>query len=224
MQFRDRADAGQALARRLEFLRGADVTVLSLPRGGVPVGFEVAKALDAPLDVLVVRKLGVPFQPELAMGAIGEGGVRVLNDVVLDSLRLAPWQITAVEDRERAELARRIELYRQGRAPAEIAGRVAVVIDDGIATGSTARAACEIARARGASLVILAVPVGPPESVETLRDACDQVICLHAPARLCAVGQYYDDFRPVSDAKVAALLETAAAMSPPPAPEPPPAP
>jgi putative phosphoribosyl transferase len=216
MLFADRADAGRGLARRLEFLRGADPVVLGLPRGGVPVGYEVARALDAPLDVIVVRKLGVPSQPELAMGAIGEGGVRVLNETVLESLHLAQPQITAVEDRERAELARRTAMYRQGRAPVQIAGRVVVVVDDGIATGSTARAACQIARAHGASLVILAVPVGPPESVEALRDASDQVICLHAPAMLCAVGQYYEDFRPVSDGTVAAMLEAAAPVSPPP--------
>jgi putative phosphoribosyl transferase len=209
--FKDRADAGRGLARRLEFLRGADVVVLALPRGGVPVGYEVANALGAPLDVVVVRKLGVPYQPELAMGAIGEGGVRVLNEAVLSGLRLAPAQIAGVEDRERAELARRTAMYRAGRAPADITGRIAVVVDDGIATGSTARAACQIARLQGAALVILAVPVGAPESIEGLRNSCDQVICLHAPALLCAVGQYYEDFRPVSDEAVADLLERAAA-------------
>ena len=141
---------------RLDFLRGQDAVVLGLPRGGVPVAFEVARALRAPLDVLLVRKLGVPFHPELAFGAIGEGGVRVLNRSVMSDARLSGRQMAAVEDKERAELQRRSERFRGDHPPISLKGRVAVIIDDGIATGSTARAACQVARAKGASRVVLA--------------------------------------------------------------------
>ncbi|HUI03436.1 MAG TPA: phosphoribosyltransferase family protein, partial [Acidimicrobiales bacterium] len=157
--FRDRVEAGQLLAELLkERLADDDVVVLGLPRGGVPVAFEVARALDAPLDVIVVRKLGVPFQPELAMGAIGEAGVRVLNLDVLSMAGVDDAELTAVEDRERAELERRAARFRQGRPMTSLVGRTAVVVDDGIATGSTARAACQVARAHGAARIHLAVP------------------------------------------------------------------
>ena len=205
--FADRADAGRSLARELAFLRGSDVVVLGLPRGGVPVAFEVARELDAPLDVIVVRKLGVPFQPELAMGAIGEGGIRIINHEVVRGSRIAPDEITAVEQRERQELERQARRFRAGRPRVDIAGRTAIVVDDGVATGSTARAACEVARGQGAARVIFAAPVGAPRSAQALCGSCDEVVCLHTPASFRSVGQWYADFTPVPDADVTALLQ-----------------
>ena len=163
--FRDRAAAGRRLAERLGYLADEDVVVLGLPRGGVPVAFEVAAALQAPLDVIVVRKLGVPYQPELAMGAIGEDGVLVLNDEVVAIAGVAEAELAALERSERAGLERLAMRFRDGRARAPLAGRTAVVVDDGIATGSTARAACQVARAHGAARVVLAVPVAPRPSL-----------------------------------------------------------
>ncbi|MBC2904171.1 phosphoribosyltransferase family protein [Streptomyces cupreus] len=210
MRFEDRADAGRRLARRLVNLRGRDVVVLGLPRGGMPVAHEVARELGAPLDVLVVRKLGVPWQPELGFGAVGEGGVRVLNDDVLGDVRLGPAERARVEEAERTELDRRVRRYRAGRAPLPLAGRTALVVDDGLATGGTAETACRIVRGRGAARVVLAVPVGPQSTVERLRAAADQVICLLPVRRLGAVGAWYDDFGQVDDAEVTALLARAA--------------
>lgn len=161
MLFINRVDAGRRLGERLQHLRGDNVVVVGLPRGGVPVASEVARVLGAPLDVIVVRKLGVPFQPELGMGAIGEGGVRVLNEALVGSAGVTPDELAAVERRERAELDRRIRRYRGGRLGVSLAGRTVVIIDDGIATGSTARAACRVVRAQGAARVVLAVPVAP---------------------------------------------------------------
>jgi putative phosphoribosyl transferase len=206
VRFMDRTDAGRALARSIEYLRGSDVVVLGLPRGGVPVAFEVARALEAPLDVIVVRKLGVPYQPELAMGAIGEGGIRVSNDEVIRRGGITPEEIAAVEERERVDLDQQAQTFRAGRPHVEVAGRTAVVVDDGIATGSTAAAACQVARRMGAKRVVLAVPVGAPESLHALRSVCDEVVSLHAPEYFMAVGTFYDDFRHVSDAEVSDLL------------------
>ncbi|MHB1593196.1 MAG: phosphoribosyltransferase family protein [Streptosporangiaceae bacterium] len=214
MRFRDRTDAGQRLAQTLSRLRGTDVVVLGLPRGGVPVAYEVARALDAPLDVIVVRKLGVPFQPELAMGAIGEQGVRVMTDDIIRRGELTDAEIAEVERRERADLATQARRFRAGRERADLAGRTAVIVDDGVATGSTARAACQVARLLGAARVILAVPVGAPESLAALADVCDEVVCLYAPDFFMAVGTWYEDFRHVSDAEVASLLDHAAALAP----------
>jgi putative phosphoribosyl transferase len=211
--FTDRADAGRRLASKLAPLQG-DVVVLGLPRGGVPVAFEVAAGLGAPLDVIVVRKLGLPDQPELAMGAIGEGGVRIINDEVVSGSWVTPEVIAGVERRERQELARQAGRFRAGRARTDLAGRTAIMIDDGIATGSTARAACEVARAQGAAHVILAVPVGPPGAARDLIGACDDVVCVETPAAFGSVGQWYEDFAPVSDAEVADLLRRAARSSP----------
>jgi len=208
--FTDRADAGRRLARKLGFLRGSDIVVLGLPRGGVPVAYEVARELDAPLDVIVVRKLGVPFQPELAMGAVGEGGIRVVNDEVARGSWVTPEEIATAERRERHEVEQQAQRFRAGRPRVDVAGRTAVVVDDGIATGSTARAACRVARGQGAARVILAAPVGAPSSERALRQDCDDVVCLHAPASFGAVGQWYADFTPVPDAEVAALLRRAA--------------
>jgi putative phosphoribosyl transferase len=202
----DRTDAGQALARSLEHLRGTDLVVLGLPRGGVPVAFEVAKALGAPLDVIVVRKLGVPYQPELAMGAIGEGGIKVSNDDVIRRGGITPQEIAAVEQRERADLVQQAQRFRLGRPNVDVAGRTAVIVDDGIATGSTAAAACQVARQMGATRVVLAVPVGAPESIRSLQLVYDEVDCLYAPEHFMAVGTFYDNFRHVSDTEVTDLL------------------
>jgi putative phosphoribosyl transferase len=209
VRFMDRTDAGQALARSLDHLRGADVVVLGLPRGGVPVAYEVARALGAPLDVIVVRKLGVPYQPELAMGAIGEGGIKVSNDEVIRRGGITMQEVAAVEQRERADLVQQGQRFRAGRPTIEVAGRTAVIVDDGIATGSTAAAACQVARKMGATRVVLAVPVGAPESLRSLEVVSDEVICLYAPEYFMAVGTFYDNFRHVSDTEVADLLARA---------------
>lgn len=209
MRFRDRVDAGRRLAERLSYLRGEDVVVLGLPRGGVPVAFEVARALDAPLDVIVVRKLGVPFQPELAMGAIGEGGARIVNREVVSAARVSEAEFAVVEERERVELGQRARRFRGKRPRISLEGRTVVVVDDGIATGSTARAACQVARAQGATRVILAVPVAPPASVERLSGDADEVICLDTPEPFFGVGHFYSDFSQIKDTEVVDLLEWA---------------
>ncbi len=210
MTFIDRIDAGRRLAARLEYLRGGSVVVLGLPRGGVPVAFEVAQALDVPLDVIVVRKLGVPFQPELGMGAIGEDGVRVINEEVVRSAGVSARELADVEARERAELERRVRLFRGDRPRAELKGRTAVVVDDGVATGSTARAACQVVRAQGAAQVVLAVPVAPPGWEERFGDVADELVCLETPEPFYAIGQFYDDFTQTTDREVATCLERAA--------------
>lgn len=179
--------------------------MLGLPRGGVPVAYEVARGLGLPLDVIVVRKLGVPSQPELAMGAVGEG-VRVLNERVLRHIRIEAAQLAAVERRERAEVQRRTDALRAGRPPVPISGREVVVVDDGIATGSTARAACQVARARGARRVVLAAPVAPAGAEQSMTDVADRVVFLHTSTQFGAVGQFYDDFGQTSDAEVTTLL------------------
>lgn len=207
--FDDRVDAGRQLAKSLASLRGQDVVVLGLPRGGVPVAFEVAKALRAPLDVLVVRKLGVPFQPELAFGAIGEGGVRVINDAVVREADLSADDIAAVEAKQRAELARRSEMFRSGHERIALAGRTAVIVDDGVATGATARAACQVARAQGASRVVLAVPIGGRDVFARFAGYADEVVCLHTPEFFFAVGQGYRNFAQISDGEVVRLLDRA---------------
>lgn len=208
MRFADRVDAGRRLAERLRDELGPDAVVLGLPRGGVPVAFEVAAALGLPLDVIVVRKLGVPYQPELAMGAIGEG-VRVLNDRVLRASGVSQAGLSAVERRERAELDRRLAELRTGRAPVVLAGREVAVVDDGIATGSTARAACAVVRARGARRVVLAAPVGPAAAPAELAGDADRVVLLQAPDDFAAVGQFYADFAQTSDEDVRSLLSLA---------------
>jgi putative phosphoribosyl transferase len=206
--FADRVDAGRRLARRLEHLRGQDVVVLGLPRGGVPVAFEVADALGAPLDVLVVRKLGVPFRPELAMGAIGEGGRRVLDAGVLADTQVTEEELLAVEKRERTRLDALVACLRRGRDRVDLRGRIAVIVDDGIATGSTARVACEMARQLGTARVVLAVPVGPAGIRRDLLGA-DEVVCLSIPRRFLAVGHHYVDFSAPSEEQVVALLDAA---------------
>jgi putative phosphoribosyl transferase len=214
MMFRDRKDAGQRLALLLRRLRGQPVVVLGLPRGGVPVALEVARALPAPLDVIVVRKLGVPFQPELGMGAVGEDGVRVLNFEVIRSAGISAEEVAKVERSELAEVTRRARRYRGGRPRQPLEGRVAVVVDDGIATGSTARAACQIARALGAARVVLAVPVAPAGWEERIGSDADELISVATPVPFYAIGQFYDDFSQTTDEEVAACLDQAAAVTP----------
>jgi putative phosphoribosyl transferase len=196
--FVDRVDAGRRLATRLGHLGGEPVVVLGLPRGGVPVAFEVARALGAPLDVIVVRKLGVPFQPELGMGAIGEDGVRVINDEVVGLAGVSDAELADVEARERAELERRAHRFRGDRARHRLEGRTAVIVDDGIATGSTARAACQVARAHGAARVVLAVPVAPPGWTSRMAGDADELIALETPEPFFAIGQFYDNFSQTS--------------------------
>ncbi len=214
MRFSDRADAGRRLADALRAREFDDPVVVGLPRGGVPVAFEVATALNAPLDVIVVRKLGVPFQPELGMGAIGEGGVLVINDEVLRAAHLGAAALAEVQRRERAEVERRARRFRGERPAVPLAGRTVIVVDDGIATGSTARAACQVARAHGAARVVLAVPVGPPNVDARLRPDADEVVCLTTPSIFFAIGQFYDDFSQTSDEEVADLLRRACPPAP----------
>lgn len=211
VMFRDRVDAGRrlgaALARRGEGEGRA--VVLGLPRGGVPVAAEVAEALEAPLDVVVVRKLGVPWQPELAMGAISEAGTRVLDDEILRAAGVGEDDLLAVQAAEQARLDRRVERLRAVHPRVDLAGRAAVVVDDGIATGSTARVACAAVRARGAARVVLAVPVAPPSAVADLAPAADEVLCLGTPRDFVAVGRHYLDFSATSDDEVIELLRAA---------------
>jgi putative phosphoribosyl transferase len=211
MPFLDRAEAGRQLAALLGHLRGEDVVVLGLPRGGVPVAAEVARALGAPLDVILVRKLGVPVQPELALGAIGEDGVRIINPDVVEVTGVTVTEVATVEARERAELERRAQRFRGGRPPVPLAGRTAVIVDDGIATGATARAACQVARAHGASRVVLAAPVAPPSVRAALAAAADEVVCVETPRRFLAIGEWYTDFAQTGDSEVVALLRAARA-------------
>lgn len=209
--FRDRVDAGRQLARELVHLRGRPVVVLGLPRGGVPVAAEVADALQAPLDVILVRKLGVPVQPELGMGAIGEDGARVLNDDIVRAAGVSDRQIAEVEARERAELDRRAQRFRGARPRVSLDGRIAVVVDDGIATGSTARAACLVARAQGAGRVVLAVPVAPPDWRSRFTDVADELVAVATPEPFHAIGPFYVDFSQTPDDEVVACLDRAAA-------------
>jgi predicted phosphoribosyltransferase len=209
--FRDRRDAGRRLAAKLTaYTDRPDVLVLALPRGGVPVAYEVAQALRAPLDVFLVRKLGVPGHEELAMGAIATGGVLVLNDEVVQGLRIPPHVIEAVAAREQQELARRERLYRSDRPPPEVSGRTVILIDDGLATGATMRAAAAALRQQQPARLVIAVPIAAPSTCEELRDEADEIICAVTPEPFYAVGLWYEDFSPTTDEEVRDLLRRAA--------------
>jgi putative phosphoribosyl transferase len=206
MRFRDRAHAGRALAARLEHLRATDPVVVGLPRGGVPVAAEVAAALGAQLDVVLVRKIGAPEREELAVGAIGEDGVTVRNEAVLRELGLSWEDLADQVERARAEVRRRAEMLRPGTRP-ELRGRTVILVDDGIATGATVVAALRVLRDLGVTRIVLAVPVAPPDSLAALRPLADEVVCPSTPRRFAAVGQWYDDFTQVPDDQVRTLLE-----------------
>src|SRR2546428_3487978 len=209
--FPNRTEAGRLLAEKLvEYAGHDDVIVLGLPRGGVPVAFEVAQRLGAPLDVFIVRKLGVPGFEELAAGAIASGGVRVLNEDVVRAIPHAEEAIEAVTTRETAELERREQEYRDGRPAPELRDRVVILIDDGLATGATMRAAVKALRQNGAAKIVVAVPIGPPDTCREIEQEADETICLSTPPFFQAVGQYYEDFSQTSDADVRELLSQAA--------------
>jgi putative phosphoribosyl transferase len=209
-RFRDRVEAGRELAQRLAPYAGRDdVTVLALPRGGLPVGREVADALGAPLDVLIVRKLGVPGQEELAMGALASGGARVLNQELVDQARIPPAVIDRVVEREQGELDRREERYRGGRPPADVRGRTVILVDDGVATGSTMQAAVLALRSQEPARVVAAVPTAPPQTCRVLERVADEVVCLMQPQPFYAVGFSYEDFSELDDDEVRQLLEPA---------------
>ena len=215
--FRDRIDAGQQLARKLaKYADRPEVIVLALPRGGVPVGYEVARALHAPLDVFVVRKLGVPGHEELAMGAIASGGVRVLNDDVVGALGISADTVNAVAARESRELERREHAYRDGRAPPVVAGRTVILVDDGIATGATMSAAIEALRHLQAGRIVVAVPTAALASVDAMREKVDEVVALMAPADFFGVGQWYANFSQTSDQEVCDLLAAQRSRAAPP--------
>jgi predicted phosphoribosyltransferase len=215
MVFRNRTDAGRALARRLRpYANRPDVLILALPRGGVPVAYEVALALHVPLDVFLVRKLGVPGQEELAMGAIASGGVRVLNDEVVNALQIPDEIIQSVAETEWRELERRERAYRDDRPWPDIRGRTIVLIDDGLATGTTMRAAIAALRQQGPARIVVAVPVASASTCEEFRELAEDVVCVQTPEPFYAVGAWYDDFTQTSDVEVHALLDDAAREHP----------
>ena len=210
-RFRDRTEAGRLLTAKLRaYVDRPDVLVVALPRGGVPVGFEVAKALQVALDVMVVRKLGVPGQEELAMGAITTGGVRVLNRPIVEELGISDSRIEAVAAEQQRELARRERLYRGSRAAPQVAGRTVIVVDDGIATGSTMRAALCALKKQEAARIIVAVPIAPRSTVRELEAEQVEVVCVRATEPFGAIGAWYEDFAQTSDDEVCELLEEAA--------------
>ncbi len=205
--FRDRRDAGRALARRLSFYGGrADVTVLALPRGGVPVASEIARALGLPLDVFLVRKLGVPGHEELAMGAIASDGARVLDSEVMRAYRVSEEDVARVTDAERRELDRREIAYRADRPPLDVKGRTVILVDDGLATGSSMRAAVAALRPLSPARIVVAVPVAPRSTVLSLERVADEVVCLEMPEPFLAVGMFYEDFEQTTDEQVRDLL------------------
>ena len=209
-RFRDRREAGRFLARELAaYANRPDVIVLALPRGGVPVGYEIAQALHAPLDVFLVRKLGVPGHEEYAMGAIASGGVSVLNEEVVQRLGISPYQIETLAAREQRELERRERAYRGERPPPEVSGRTVILVDDGLATGASMQAAVLALRRLQPARIVVAVPVAAPETCEQLREIADEVVCATTPEPFYAVGLWYEDFSQTSDEEVRALLAQA---------------
>jgi putative phosphoribosyl transferase len=213
-RFRNRSDAGRVLAAKLAaYAKRPDVIVLALPRGGVPVAFEVAQALETPLDVFLVRKLGVPGHEEYALGAIATGGVRVINQDVVRGLRIPPATIDAIAVREQQELERRERLYRGDRPGPDVRGRTVILVDDGLATGATMYAAVKALRQQGAGRVVVAVPIAPPETCEELRKAVDDIICAVTPEPFHAVGLWYEDFSQTTDDEVRDLLARSTRVS-----------
>jgi len=209
MLFHDRVEAGRRLAEKLgRYANQPDVLVLALPRGGVPVGYEVARALGAPLDLFLVRKLGLPGQEELAMGAIASGGARVLNRGLLERLRIPMEMVERVAADEERELARREQAYRGAHAPPAVRGRTVILVDDGLATGATMHAAAAALRQLGPARIVVAVPVGAPSTCEDFRDDADEIVCAETPEPFLAVGQWYEDFSQTSDEEVRHLLES----------------
>ncbi len=220
-QFEDRVDAGRQLADLLGAFRGRDdVVVIALPRGGVPIGAEVAHALRAPLDILLARKLGAPGQPELAVGAVARGGVRVFNPDVVQHLGLTPSDVDQLADSEEVDLRRREEAYREGRPPLSVEGSTVLLVDDGIATGATMRAAIRSLRQRGARRVVVAAPVAAPAVADALRDVADEVVCVHEADSLTAVSLWYQRFPQLDDEEVRRLLRSAGTHRQPKLPEP----
>jgi len=212
--FRDRTEAGQVLARCLQqYKNQPDVLILGLPRGGVPVAYEVARELNAPLDVFIVRKLGVPGHEELGMGAIATGGVRILQDGIVRELGISPETIEAVSAREQAEIERRERLYRGDRPAPTIKGRTVVIVDDGLATGSTMKAAIQAVRQQDPRQVIVAVPTAPSETCEQLKESADHVVCALTPEPFFSVGGSYADFTQITDEEVRDLIASAANIS-----------
>ena len=205
--FTDRTDAGRRLAGRLKGYRGEDAVVLALPRGGVPVGYEVARALDASLDVFVARKLGAPGQPELAIGAVAPGGVRMVNDRVVRELGVSEGWIEAVAEKEIAEVGRRMRRFRGGRPEPDVGSRTVILVDDGIATGMTVRAAIRAIRERNPRRIVLAVPVCAGVTADALALEVDELVCLQTPADLWAIGLWYENFHQLDDEEVVELLE-----------------
>ena len=208
MKFADRGDAGRLLAEKLLHLKDRKPVVLALPRGGVAVGFEIACGLEAPLDIVLVRKIGVPWQPELALGAVTDGAERqtFIDRVLAASLDVPESYIEEETARQLQEIERRRKSYCEGRTAPEVAGRTAIVVDDGIATGATMRVALQAVRRRGPARLVLAVPVAPPDTLAALREAADEAVCLETPIELVAIGFYYRDFHQLSDEEVTELL------------------
>lgn len=211
MLFRDRRDAGRLLAKKLAEYADRRVVVLAVPRGGVPVAYEVAQALNAPLDIFLVRKLGLPGHEELALGAIASGGVQVVNESVLARFHVSEGMINEVVAREQRELERREEAYRGTKPPIDVAGKTAILIDDGLATGASMRAAVVALRQRSPARIVVAVPIAPPDTCREFEDLVDAIVCAVTPEPFYAVGQWYDDFTQTTDEEVRRLLSLAAA-------------
>ena len=210
-RFRDRSEAGRLLAAKLaDYADRPDVVVLALPRGGVPVAYEVARALGAPLDVFLVRKLGIPGHEELAMGAVATGGVRVLNEQVVRALRIPDYVIDAIAAKEEQELARRERLYRGDRPPPDVRGRTVILVDDGLATGATMHAAIQALRQQQPAHIVVAVPAASPEACDELKEEVDDVVCAVTPEPFYAVGLWYEDFSQTTDEEVRDLLARSA--------------